>query len=59
MQLQTELAKYRIMWALRKMEDIIDKEDGMIIIRSGRKIETRGFTRETTERIMEIAQATT
>lgn len=52
-----EKNKYRIMWALRSIENDINYEGGIIIINEKGQIETKQFTQETTGRIRELLNA--
>lgn len=52
--LMMEKTKYRVMWALRSIEDLINDEGGMIIINEHGQIETKEFSEETTEKIAEL-----
>ncbi len=49
-----EKIKFQIMWELRKLEDDIVSEGGVIIINQNGQIETKNFTPGLTERITEI-----
>ncbi len=48
---QMEKFKYKTMWCLRSLENEIDGEGGMIIIKENGKIHTKNFTPELTEKI--------
>lgn len=54
--LRLENAKHRLMWALRKLENEIDEEGGMLIINSDGKLEMKHFSPSLTERIKKDVQ---
>lgn len=56
MTLFMEKTKYKILWALRSIEDDINYEGGMIVINEKGQIETKGFTQETTDKIRALIE---
>lgn len=58
--LMLERLKYKLMWTLRKLEKEINESDGCIIItleslESKLKIEAKGFSKELSEKIYQLA----
>lgn len=49
-----ELQKYKVMWRLRSIEEVLNKEDGVIRLTNEGDIKADGFSAETTALIYQL-----